>query len=207
MQKEKLTVSWDDVNSSEVDAKLKEQASKSREDAFTSPALQMNANQLKTQQRTSIWYNTVFTMAAFGLLGGLLAWGAGEVITLKPATLADAREKWKAVESVQARYAANIDRDQAAAEIAILEDTAGDNPYFRVLRDTTLNARQREAAIAKVSADYATKQFIANVLKYGLIGMVIALCLSIAEPVVDRNVHGALVNGAVGAMLGLFGGV
>src|SRR3954451_9572913 len=109
MVREKLTVTWDDVNSADVDARLREQESKSREDAFTSPALQMNANQLKTQQRTSIWYNTVFTMAAFGLLGGLLAWGAGELITLKPATLADAREKWRAVESVQARYAANID--------------------------------------------------------------------------------------------------
>src|SRR5215203_3860846 len=117
MQKAKLTVSWDDVNSSEVDAKLKEQASKSREDAFTPPALKMGYSELKAQQRTNIWYNTVFTMAVFGLLGGLLAWGAGELITLKPATLADARKTWAAVESVQARYAANIDRGQAAAEI------------------------------------------------------------------------------------------
>src|SRR5437870_4417722 len=101
MLKEKLTVSWDDVNSPDIDAKLKEQESKSREDAFTSPAMSMNVAQLKSEQRTSIWYNTVFAMAFFGCLGGLLAWGAGELIQLKPLTrvkylaeLSDAQSKW-----------------------------------------------------------------------------------------------------------------
>ena len=104
MLREKLTVSWDDVNSPDVDARLREQEAKSREDAFTSPALSMNAHQLKTQQRTSIWYNTVFAMAFFGCLGGLLAWGAGELIQLKLmvraqylAQLSDAQEKWEAI--------------------------------------------------------------------------------------------------------------
>ena len=76
MQREKLTVTWEEVNSPDVDARLRQQESKSREDAFTSPALSMNAQELKTQQRTSIWYNTVFVMAFFGCLGGVLAWGA-----------------------------------------------------------------------------------------------------------------------------------
>ena len=86
MQREKLTVTWEEVNSPDVDARLREQESKSREEAFTSPALSMNAQQLRTQQRTSIWYNTVFVMAFFGCLGGLLAWGTGELIQLKPLT-------------------------------------------------------------------------------------------------------------------------
>src|SRR5882672_7707766 len=86
MLREKLTVSWEDVNSPDIDARLKEQESKSREDAFTSPAMSMNAAQLKNEQRPSIWYNTVFAMAFFGCLGGLLAWGAGELIQLKPLT-------------------------------------------------------------------------------------------------------------------------
>jgi hypothetical protein len=206
--KEKLTVSWDDVNSPDVDAKLREQESKARTDAFTSPALTMNASQLKTQQRTSIWYNTVFAMAFFGCLGGLLAWGAGELIHLKPATLADAREKWSAVQDVKRHLVAgNIDQPTALMQIEILAEAAGDNPYFTVLRKESLTPQQQQAELARVGADLATRQFIANVLKYGLIGMVIALCLSIAEPVIDRNVHGAMMNGAVGAMLGLFGGV
>ena len=82
-QKEKLTVTWDDVSSPEVDAKLKQQQAAAQQDAYTSPALTMSAQQLKNQQRPSIWYNTVFFMSFFGLLGGLLAWGAGELIRLK----------------------------------------------------------------------------------------------------------------------------
>jgi hypothetical protein len=202
------------VNSPSVDAKLREQESKSREDAFTSPALSMNAQQLKTQQRTSIWYNTIFAMAFFGCLGGILAWGAGELIQLKPLTrtqytqqLREAQDQWEAVLSVKRRFQAGIDRNKANLEIAAIEEAAGENPYFRILRDQTLSPAQQKAAIAERDARYETMAFIAKVLAYGLIGMIIALCLAAAEPIIDHNVHGALVNGAVGAMLGLFGGI
>jgi hypothetical protein len=217
MVREKLTVTWDDVNSPDVDARLREQESKSREDAFTSPALSMNAQQLKTQQRTSIWYNTVFAMAFFGCVGGLLAWGAGELIQLKPmvrtqylAQLGDAQEKWEAVEAVQRRFNAGIiDRIRAQAEVNLLQQAAeaDANPYFSILADKSLNPEQKRQRIEKQHGTYDTKAFIAKVLAYGLIGMLIALSLSVAEPLIDHNRHGAMVNGAVGAMLGLFGGV
>jgi hypothetical protein len=215
MQREKLTVSWDEVNSPDVDARLKEQASKSREAAFTSPALSMNAQQLRTQQRTSIWYNTVFVMAFFGCLGGLLAWGAGEIIQLKPlarpqylAQLKEAQDNWQAVQSVQRRFEAGvIDRMRAQAEVNLLQQAAEGNAYFPILADASMTKEQKESAIEKKHANYDTKAFIAKVLAYGLIGMLIALSLSIAEPLIDHNYHGVAVNGAVGAMLGLFGGV
>jgi hypothetical protein len=217
MLREKLTVSWDDVNSPDVDARLREQESKSREDAFTSPALSMNASQLKTQQRTSIWYNTVFAMAFFGCLGGLLAWGAGELIQLKPmvraqylAQLGDAQEKWEAILAVQRRFDAGIiDRVRAQAEVNLLQQAAeaDANVYFPILADRSLSPEQKKQRIEQKHSNYDTKAFIAKVLAYGLIGMLIALSLSVAEPLIDHNVHGALVNGAVGAMLGLFGGV
>jgi len=214
MANEKLTVSWDDVNSPTVDAKLKEQESKSREDAFTSPAMSMNAAQLKNEQRTSIWYNTVFAMAFFGCLGGLLAWGAGELIQLKPLTrvkylaeLGDAQAKWDAVLTVQRRFAAGIDKNTAQFRIAVLQQEAASNPYFLILSDPTLNDTQKQDAIKTQHGNYDMKAFIAKVLAYGLIGMIIAFCLTAAEPLIDRNFHGVLVNGAVGAMLGLFGGV
>ena len=215
MQREKLTVTWEEVNSPDVDARLREQESKSREEAFTSPALSMNAQQLRTQQRTSIWYNTVFVMAFFGCLGGLLAWGAGELIQLKPLTrtqylaqLKDAQDNWEAVQSVQRRFEAGvIDRMRAQAEVNLLQQAAEGNPYFGILANNSLSPEAKIAAIEKQHGTYDTKAFIAKVLAYGLIGMLIALALSIAEPLLDRNYHGALVNGAVGAMLGLFGGV
>jgi hypothetical protein len=214
MPREKIIITWDDVNSPEVDARLRLEESKHREDAFTSPALKMGARQLRTQQRTSIWYNTVFAMAFFGCLGGLLAWGAGELINLKPLTrpqylaqLKEAQDQWEAVLSVQRRYAAGIDRDTAAMQIRTIQDAARDNPYFQILRNKDLTHEQQLAEIARQHTNYDTQAFIAKVLAYGLIGMIIALCLAIAEPLIDRNFQGVAVNGSVGAMLGLFGGV
>jgi hypothetical protein len=214
MPREKIIITWDDVNSPEVDARLRLEEAKYREDAFTSPALKMGARQLRTQQRTSIWYNTVFAMAFFGLLGGLLAWGAGELINLKPLTrpqylaqLKEAQDQWEAVLSVQRRYAAGIDRDTAAMQIRTIQDAARDNPYFQILRNKDLTHEQQLAEIARQHTNYDTQAFIAKVLAYGLIGMIIALCLAIAEPLIDRNLQGVAVNGSVGAMLGLFGGV
>jgi hypothetical protein len=214
MTREKIIITWDDVNSPSVDARLRQEEAKYRADAFTSPALTMGTRQLRTQQRTSIWYNTVFAMAFFGCLGGLLAWGAGELINLKPlarpqylAQLKDAQDQWDAVMSVQRRYAAGIDRDTAAMQIRTIQDAARDNPYFQILRNRELTPEQQLAEIARQHANYDTQAFIAKVLAYGLIGMIIALCLAIAEPLIDRNLQGVTVNGSVGAMLGLFGGV
>jgi hypothetical protein len=176
--------------------------------------MSMNAAQLKSQQRTSIWYNTVFAMAFFGCLGGLLAWGAGELIQLKPLTRAkylaeyqSAQEQWDAVLRVQRRFSAGIDKKNAQYQIMLLQQQAANNPYFQILRNDALSPAQKEAAIEKQNANYDTKAFIAKVLAYGLIGMIIAFFLAAAEPLIDRNFHGVLVNGAVGAMLGLFGGV
>jgi hypothetical protein len=215
--KEKLTVSWDDVNSPTIDAKLKEQESKARADSFTSPALSMDAASLKKGQRTSIWYNTVFTMSFFGILGGLLAWGAGELIQIKSLSqaeytqkLEDAKEKWEAMKSAENRFNAGIiDRNRANVELAVIQEAAAadGNVYFPILIDKSLSPAQKQAAIDEKNGNYETMAFIAKVLAYGLIGMIIACCLAIAEPIVDHNYHGAMVNGAVGAMLGLFGGV
>jgi hypothetical protein len=50
------------------------------------------------------------------------------------------------------------------------------------------------------------KDLVTNLLSFGLSGMLIAICLSIAEPLVDRNYSGAMVNGFVAATCGLIGG-
>src|SRR5260221_1958926 len=155
-QREKLNVCWDEINSPHVDAKLKEQESRSREEAFTSPALAMNARQLKTQQRTSIWYNTVFAMAFFGCMGGLLAWGAWELVQFKPLTRAqylvqfkDAQEKWEAVQSVQRRYDAGIDRANAQRAVNEIQKAAeaDGNVYFPILADKSLSPDQKKQRI------------------------------------------------------------
>jgi hypothetical protein len=126
------------------------------------------------------------------------------------AQLGDAQEKWEAVEAVQRRFNAGIiDRIRAQAEVNLLQQAAeaDANPYFSILAEQSLSPEQKRQQIEKQHGNYDTKAFIAKVLAYGLIGMLIALALSVAEPLIDHNRHGAMVNGAVGAMPGLFGGV
>ncbi len=213
--KEKLTVTWDDVSSPEVDAKLRQQQAAARQDAYTSPALSMSPQQLKNQQRTSIWYNTAFAMSFFGLLGGLLAWGAGELIQLKPLTRAqytaryeEAKDQYVALRSAKSRHDSGFEDDRTfRIKVAALKEDAADNPYFAILSNEALSQEQKEEAISRQHSTYDTTAFIANVLAFGLTGMLIALCLAVAEPVIDLNFHGALVIGSVGATLGLFGGV
>ena len=175
----------------------------------------MNAAQLKSQQRTSIWYNTVFAMAFFGCLGGLLAWGTGELIQLKPLTRpsisqnsTDAQEQWDAILRVQRRYNAGIDQNQCRISApSACKNSRPHNPYFQHPPQPNFSTDQKTYEIENIHSNYETQAFIAKVLAYGLIGMIIAFCLAAAEPLIDRNFHGVSVNGAVGAMLGLFGGV
>src|SRR5438067_216498 len=61
--------------------------------------------------------------------------------------------------------------------------------------------------MTQLDARDRAKQLIADVLVYGLCGILIAVCLAVAEPVIQRNLAGAIVNGSVGAILGLIGGV
>ncbi|HSI36493.1 MAG: FHA domain-containing protein [Phycisphaerae bacterium] len=241
--KDKLTVTWDDVQAPEVDARLKQQASAARQDELISPALNMTAGQLKSQQarRGSIWYNAPFAMAMFGLLGGLLAWGALELVQLKTVPRADYERQLKvaraelipALEKDKTLYRSDLaawdayDRASTAGNrpplppaksrdmielqykhrLAAWDESSGDNPYFKILRRDDLTAPQKEQLVAEQNATFDTTGLIANILAFGLTGMLIAVALSVAEPVIDRNYHGALVTGAVGATLGLFGGV
>ena len=46
-----------------------------------------------------------------------------------------------------------------------------------------------------------------SVVSFGLSGMLLALCLGIAEPLTERNQAAAVKNGAISAVLGLVGGI
>jgi hypothetical protein len=81
------------------------------------------------------------------------------------------------------------------------------NPYFAIAIDAKLSDAEKNRREQQLTAQFRTKTFIANVLAYGACGMLIALCLGVAEPVTDRNLAGVIVNGSVAAAMGLLGGV
>ena len=88
---EKISVSWDDLSSRKVDTRLKEQEALARNRAYA----QLDADAVTPQPSArstsgNIFYNSAVYMALFGLVGGLLAWGVGQVLVYRSSQHADA---------------------------------------------------------------------------------------------------------------------
>jgi Inner membrane component of T3SS, cytoplasmic domain len=203
---EKLQIQWDDLKTRKVDQRLKEQEAleRNRRQAEMNPL----SAQVEKPVGRSIWYNPIFTMAVFGLLGGLLAWGGGEILRFRPDPKTQADEQVKEINDLLKRsQSGQIGTSDADDAIAVLSSQYKSNPYFSIYTNASLTKAQKNQRVADLNRREAVKNFITNVLSFGLSGTLIATCLSIAEPTVDRNRRGMLVNGAAGASLGLVGGV
>ena len=211
----KITVTWDDLKSRKVEARLKEQDALARTRAYS----QMGAEHVPAPPQAyasaggtsfwrNLWYNSLVYMAVFGLVGGLLAGGLGLLLQFKPSDRVRAAELMSAIRQVRQEQERGRFR-QADADAAIEEIrwSGRRNPYFVTTTDPNLSPEDRDARLRKLAADDQMRTFIANVLSFGLSGMILAVCLAVAEPVVDRNWPAAVINGSVGASLGLIGGL
>jgi hypothetical protein len=206
---DKIKIEWNDLNTRKVDLRLKEQEAveRNRRQAEMNPL----ATSVHTPASKSIFYNSVFLMACFGILGGLLAWGGGELLRFRADPLAEAQMHLREVADLLNREATGqISPTDAKNGIAVLKQEYSDNPFFAVKVavdvDRTMTAAQGDDKLAELRKQEKMKDFLANLMSFGLSGMLIAICLSIAEPIVDRNYTAALVNGSVGAVAGLIGG-
>jgi hypothetical protein len=204
-EEQPIKIAWDDLTTRKVDQRLREQ------EAVARNRKQAELNPLTTAQARSndgsIWRNSVFILSLFGLLGGLLAWGAGEAcFTADP--YIEARQQVALINQLSSEgLEGKRDPSVVRRSIAEIKTENADNPYFVLYTDTTLTAEQRQARLAEVQQNQRARQFVSNLLSYGLYGLLISVCLSIAEPVSDRNYAGALVNCFVGAATGVVGGV
>jgi hypothetical protein len=203
---ERITISWDELNTRKVEQRLGQMQAVHRNREYA--ALTDVAPEQQKNARGSIWYNTLFYMSLFGLVGGLLAWTCGTLLHFRPSAKFEAMELMKDVNEVRkAEHVGKITADEANAAIAEVARNGRNNPYFVVSNDTSLSDAQRQAKLKQVGAHDAWKEFIGNVLSFGVSGLIIAMCLSMAEPVISRNVPSMVINGSVGATLGLLGGV
>jgi hypothetical protein len=204
MPTEKLEISWDELNTRQVEQKLRQNDAMERNRQYA----QIDAPPEESPVKPSIWYNTIFYMSVFGLLGGLLAWGCGELLHLRPGPRIEALELLSNIQEIN--HAAmsgkltTLETDLALKEIM----RAGrDNPYFVVMNNPQLTMEEKEQQLDTYRSRDMWKDFIVNVLAYGVAGLVIAACLSMAEAVIDRNIPAMVINGSMGATLGLLGGV
>jgi hypothetical protein len=266
MADEKITISRDELYSPEVDARLKQQEARARaaEHYQLNETLDRVALPAKPP-RGPFWYNPILYTAFFGLLGGLLAWGLGEVVIrtvmpdqfVKDAREADrffadarrlAREEDKIFERLQR---GQLNQVQLREELGKLYRAHADTPLGksaleehqlrlrferRELNDVQLRealdkvrekvrqayAKNRILSIElnealkgeekdrliKAQVDRAKPRlFIGEMVFMGQLGLLLACFLALADPVVSRNWRAAVVNGSVGILLGMLGGI
>ena len=202
MPAEKLTVSWDEIANPKVDERLKLLDSATKGPQAPPP------DAIAPVKRGSLIYNTVFYMSLFGLLGGLIGWGIGEGLNFRGTAQQEAREGLQARAQIQTAIDSGAyTAQEGASAMKIVDEDNRDNPYYELAVDSTLSDAQKEVKRAEIAAKDQWKDFLTDLLFYGVSGMAIAVCLGIAEPAVERNWRGVVVNGSVAAVLGLLGGV
>src|SRR4051812_8958640 len=90
-----LTVSWDDLNTRKVEARLKEQdaLSRNREYARMDESSLPQGTPTQTSLLARVWRNSVFAMSVFGLIGGIVAWACGASIQFRATLAQDAQQR------------------------------------------------------------------------------------------------------------------
>lgn len=207
MARERMTISWDELNSDKVEKKIQAQQAISaarehydRAQVPTAPA---------RKPRFQFIYNTLFYMAMFGALGGLVGWTFGILLHLRPNAQVQARTYIAQFEQIKkdtldGRYT----DEEAGRALRSLKREAGENAFFAAHLETELKpASERAERLTQIAQNEAWKNFIADLLFYGVGGMMIAACLAMAETIMERNWQGAIINGSVGAATGLVGGL
>ena len=204
-QQQKITIEWDELRTRKVEQRLSamDAVKRNREYASMTDAPEPQVAQIK-----NLWYNTVVYMTVFGLVGGLLAWGCGAMLKFKPSARLESSEMMKNVQEVRAAAdAGKLTAEEKAVQLSQLAREGRKNPYFVIYSDERLSESDKKILIAQVAARDRKKEFISNVLAYGMYGMLIAAFLAVAESAVSRNVPSSIINASVGATLGLLGGI
>jgi len=212
MADNKITVSWDDLNTRKVEARLKEQDALNRTREYS----RMNESSLPAATSparqsfiASVWRNSLFSMSLFGLIGGFLAFVCGASVQYQPTARVEATQIWQSLHRLADMHDKNemTDETYEAARKRIMDVAQRSNQYFNIMVDPVLTQEQKDQRLGEFSARDRYKALIANILSYGVSGVMIGVLLAIAGPATERNMAGVVINGSVGAALGLAGGI
>jgi uncharacterized membrane protein YjfL (UPF0719 family) len=203
----KITITWDDLQSRKVEARINEQTAIARNRAYA--RLDADAVPETTgPTKKHFFYNSIVYMAAFGILGGLFAFGSWCALGGKSVSEAHAVDLVHDMQKVTAARDTGRFTDSVADEaLSTLRDEGRGNPYFEILTNAALSLGERDTQLSALETRDRSRELIADTLMYGICGLFIATFLAIAEPLTQRNFASAVTNGSVAALLGLLGGL
>ena len=200
-----VSISWDDLGTRKVEQRLKEQQAMTRNRAYAT--LESHQVAADAPTRRSLLHNTMFCMTFLGIVGGALAWGCGFITQLRSLEQ-QALDLERGIHRIEYQRAElRFTSEEADRAIGVITQQGHTNPYFRAISDTALTPAERSTRAAALQKRAAMKRMALNVVSFGLSGMLLALCLGIAEPLTERNKPAAVRNGALSAVLGLIGGL
>ena len=208
MSRQKITLSFDDLHTPEVEARVKQQeALASAQASSQRTAAAPSRLPVPDHERGSIWYNTFFNLTVFGLLGGLLAWGCGELVQYLTPDLRSRAEVLMKDKDRTLRQAQSMSASRIMYALATIDRNGKGNPWFQWYNNEKLSPAERESQKQNLLKRDHLRTLFGDICFYSACGILIAVALGMAESVASRNMQGAVVYGGVGALLGLIGGI
>ncbi len=205
MADDKLKISWDDLSSDTVEKKLQEQqAVSSTQEHYEHSSVKMP----QRKRRFDFLLNTMVYLSLFGALGGLMGWAFGEVLHFRPNQQAEAIVLSRQYDEIRdAMVKVQATDEEIARSTRKIVETGKNNAYFNIYIDPNLSPDEKARQTDKQLAEDQGKDFIANLLFYGVCGVTIAVMLAIADSVIERNINGAIIYGSIAAVVGVVGGL
>lgn len=213
MADDKIRISWDEVQSTQVDEQIKRQAAVARAaqqmPQFANPQMPPLPQAIVPTKAKSWLYNSLIYMALFGGIGGFFGWTGGEVIELVfPDPLDELREVIREESEITAAARnGEISNAEAAKLQDELQERHRSNPYVAIILNHSLTEAEQQRQIKERREKDETRALLQQFLMLSAIAMPLAFFLSIGDQVVSRNWAGTMICGSVALVLGLSGGL
>ena len=210
MSKEKITLNFDELHTPEVDDRVRQQEALAKAQANSQKtAATPSRLPVEDMSQGSLWQNTFFNLMVFGLFGGLLAWGCGELVQyLNPDQRTAAVHAMQDREKLRGIFEqGRINQKSFDQSVMIIDRHGAGNPWYRLLSNQHLSDEERNSQKQDMLKRDRLRNLLGDVCFYSACGVLIAVALGMAESFASRNMRGVVVYGGVGALLGLAGGV
>lgn len=158
--------------------------------------------------RTRPWCSTLFWRVLLGLLGALVAWGAGEVPRRWSETSLAAFTTYSAAAEKIGKdvRSGDLTTVQGVEAMNKLNHANGSNPYVKIVTNRSFSLREKGARVQRLRYLDEWKTRIGPPIWFSVVGVTLAVFLSLADSIAVKNARGAAIHAAVGALLGLAGG-